>query len=195
MKRLHTRVVALALVTLLAAACGDDDAGGTTTSSPSATTTTAAAAATTTTAPQDVTAAPSRAYECADLISDAEIKAAFGPTASFFSQQLWEDTPGAPEGQTYCQYFAEAAAISIAFSVLTGPSFEVFLELTSTPGALPLEGIGDFAVIAPDGTAAGAQVGGTGVTLAVIDLGGSGFGDIDVRAAVIAILELVMSRV
>ena len=129
-------------------------------------------------------------------MTDAELQLATGlSSAVFFSQSLWTDTPGAPEGQTYCQYFANDAGMSIAFSVLTGPSFDsVFMSLFSVGGeAVP--GIGDEALVAPDGSGAGARVGGVGILVTIVDLSGSGFGTFDVKAATVAILEVVAGRV
>ena len=193
MDRLRSRVAVLAVLALTMGACGDDDGASTSSTALGATTTISTDATTTTSSSDGTSAGPAEAYDCGDLLSDAELQAAAGPSAAFLSGENWTDTPGMPEGQTYCQYFA--GSTSVAVSVFTGPSLEVFLALFGAGGGESLPGIGEFAAIAPDGTAAGALTHGVGVTVIVTDLGGTGFGDFVPRDAVIAILERVTARV
>jgi len=142
-------------------------------------------------------AAPAMAYACADLISDGEIQAATGlADAAFFGQEHWTDTPGLPEGQTYCQYFADAGGISIAVSILTGPAFEdVYLVFEAAPGGEVLPGIGDAAGWDEEAGAGIARTGGIGITVFITDMSGQGLGGLDLRAAMTALLELIVDRV
>jgi hypothetical protein len=117
-------------------------------------------------------------------------------TAEFFGQEHWTDTPGMPDGQTYCQFFANDSGISIAVSVLTGASFEiVYLALVAAGGGEALSGIGDEAFVAPDGTGGVARTHGVGITVFITDMSETGLGNLDARAAVTQILELIVDRV
>jgi hypothetical protein len=199
------RALVLVAVVFVVAACGDDNESGpgsSTTAATAASTTTStttSGATTSTSSAGEASGAPAQAYDCGDLMTDAELQLAIGiSSASLFSQELWTDTPGTPEGQTYCQYFANDGAISIAVSILTGESFDVlFVPLVDAGASIaePLSGIGDMAVVAPDGTGGAARAHGVGITVFITDLSGSGFGTLDVKEATTNILELVAGRV
>jgi hypothetical protein len=117
-------------------------------------------------------------------------------SATFFGQEHWTDTPGMPEGQTYCQYFASDGGISIAVSILTGDAFGVvYLPLVSIGGGEALPGIGDEAFVAPDGSGGVARSHGVGITVFITDMSGSGLGNLDAKAAVTEILQLIVDRI
>lgn len=143
------------------------------------------------------TAAPDAKYDCKQLIADAEVQAATGfSSAAFFRQELWTDTPGLPEGQTYCQFFANQGAVSIALSVMTGPAYtQLEAELANVFGLEELPGIGEHAVLAS--TLGFARSHGVAVTVAIGDTsGGSGLPtDLTVKTAITKILTLVIGRV
>lgn len=143
------------------------------------------------------TAAPDAKYDCQKLITDAEMQAATGlSSAAFFRQELWTDTPGLPEGQTYCQFFGNQGAVSIAVSVMTGPAYtQLEAALANVTGLEELPGIGEHATLA--GTRGGARSHGVAVTVAIGDTsGGSGLPkDLVVKTAIANILTLVIGRV
>jgi hypothetical protein len=116
-------------------------------------------------------------------------------SAVFFSQQHTTDTPELPAGETYCQFFANGGGASIAVAVMTGASFDVYLLAVTTLGLEALPGIGDAAFVSPDGELAAGRIHGVGVVVLIQDVTAAGLGDIDARAASIAILEVVVDRV
>jgi hypothetical protein len=197
MDRHRHRALPLILIGLTVVACSTASSpAGSAEPVASAASTTSAAPSAAASAPADASAAPATAYECADLISEAEMQATGLAAAEFLSQEHWTDTPGMPEGQTYCQFFANNGAISIAVSVLTGASFEVvYLALVAAGGGEPLPGIGDEAFVAPDGTGGVARTHGVGITVFITDMSANGLGNLDAKAAVTQILELIVDRV
>jgi len=198
MDRHRHRALPLILIGLALAACStaSSPAGSAEPEASGASSATSAAPSAAASAPADASAAPATAYECADLVSVSEMQAAGLASATFFGQEQWTDTPGMPEGQTYCQFFASDGGISIAVSVLTGASFEVvYLALVAAGGGEPLPGIGDEAFVAPDGTGGVARTHGVGITVFMTDMSGNGLGSLDAKAAVTQILELIVDRV
>jgi len=189
--------VLIALIAIGAAACAPASAPANGESAPGSTPAAVPSSAESQATGELPPADPATAYDCPDLLTDAELQAATGlGDATFFAEEDWVDTPGAPVGQTYCQYFASAGGISIAVSVLTGDAYTVvFVPLFSVPGGEEVAGIGDEARVSDTGDSGAARVGGTAVTVIFTDLSSSGFGSLDVRSAVVAVLELVIGRV
>jgi len=152
------------------------------------------------TAPAGVpTAAPDHKYFFVKHTSDPEMQQATGlPSAKFFQQELWTDTPGLPEGETYCQFFANQGGISIALTVATGPAFTQFeaaIEAAGSAGREELPGIGEHASYAPAIHTGGARTHGVLVLLKITDLSGSGLAGLDLKTAFIGVLTIVVGRV
>ncbi len=142
---------------------------------------------------------PAKKYDCKKLLTDPEIQQATGlSSAAFLSQELWTDTPGLPEGQTYCQFFARQGALSIALTVATGPAFTLFEAAAAGAAGLDeLPGIGDHAVYSATSHLGAARRGGTLVIVKFADMSGSGkgFADVDTKSAATKILGTVIGRV
>jgi hypothetical protein len=155
------------------------------------------ASATPTTQAGDVAADPARKYTCAKLITEAEMKKATGQaSAAFFRQELWTDTKGLPEGETYCQFFVDQGAVSIAVSVWTGPAFtQLQAAGKGATGSVELPGIGDRAIFSAATGFGAARVGGTYVVVAIRNTSGGAPAGIDVKGAVERILTVAAGRV
>jgi len=141
--------------------------------------------------------ASAKGYDCKKLITDAEMRQATGlSTVAFFNQELWTDTPGLPEGETSCQFFAGQGATSIALTVWTGPSLATFDQLWAAGSpADNVPGIGDAARVSAASLAGGARVGGRGIAVVLADTGKTGLAGVDVKDAITKILAIVVPRV
>jgi len=200
MDRQRLRAAPLALIGLVLAACttASSPAGSSGAEASAAASATSAAPSAAASTPADASAASATAYACAELISDGEMQGATGLSgAALFAEEHWTDTAGMPEGQTYCQFFTGDANISIAVSILTGASYEsMYVVLVSVGGGEALPGIGDAAVLAPDGSAGAANTHGVGITVIFTDMGGgAGLRSADGKAALTQILNLIVDRV
>jgi hypothetical protein len=145
-----------------------------------------------------VAADPDKKYECKKLITDAEMQQATGlDSAEFFHQEWWTDTPGLPEGQTYCQFFANSGGIAIALTVATGPAFTFYEQAAGAATDLvELPGIGDHAVYSSAAHFAAARKGGTLLLLKFQDMSGSGLPKgLDVQSASGKVLQTAVGRI
>ncbi len=189
------RIACIAVLLVALAACskatttsssGGGDASATPAASPPAATSPASS-------PVSSSGGGIQYYECASLLSDQEVQQATGLSdAALFSQEHGE----AVKGQTYCQFFAQQGAISIAVSVLTGPSYtQVFEPLAQAGASLPdVAGVGDSAKWSDQGAMLGIRVGSTGVTIFFTNIGGGSLGISDPQGAAVAMGKLVVSR-
>ena len=133
-------------------------------------------------------------YECSTLLSDKEAQDATGMASiALFNQEHGQ----ALKGQTYCQFFGEQGAVSMAVSVWTGPAFkEGFGALEAAGQGLPnIPGIGDAAKWSDQGSILGARVGNIGLTIAFTSMSGGKLDVSDPKGAAVALAKIVFSRV
>ncbi len=132
-------------------------------------------------------------YDCSTLLSDKEARDATGvPSMSLFNQEHGN----ALKGQTYCQFFGEQGAVSMAVSVLTGPAFQQLSQLAAAAQGLPnIPGIGDEAKWSDQGAFLGARVGKIGLTVVFTSMSGGKLDVSDPKGAAVAVAKIVISRV
>lgn len=144
-------------------------------------------------APPSVAPAATHVYDCAKLVTDAEMRQATG----LADAALFHGNGVAVKGQTYCQFFARSGATAIAVSVWTGPALTDFNQLwAAAPASSAVSGIGGAdARVSVAARMGGARINGLGISVAFAATGTGGLNGIDLQAAIEAILRIVVGRV
>jgi hypothetical protein len=135
-------------------------------------------------------------YDCAALLSDAEIRQATGVPDFALAP---DNTSGGPEGYTDCGYFGKGGTLYIQLTTWTGPSKVTFDGSWEglAPLGEPIAGVGDEAAFAQEGTRAtgAAKAGPVGISVAFQEGAPAAFEGVDVKAAATEILRTVVGRV
>lgn len=151
--------------------------------------------------PEAPTAAPARRYDCAKLISAAEIAAAWGVSVKFIGQLFGTDTYGPPES-TSCSFATKVGPppyMEVAVNVHTGQAVALYQQaIFSAPGVVALSGIGDRTAFVQSGNtaAAGAMVRGVLIIVEFRSTTPDGGAPVpNAKAAAETILRLIAGRV
>jgi hypothetical protein len=141
-----------------------------------------------------------RRYECAKLITAAEISAAW-VSVLFIRQQFGTDTYG-PAESTSCSFATKLGSPpykEVAVNVNTGQAVALYRQtIFSAPGAVALPGIGDQAAFVQSGNtaAAGAMVRGVLIIVEFRNITAEGPAPVsNAKAAAETLLKLVAGRV
>ena len=147
--------------------------------------------------PIDGAADSAKKYDCAKLITAAQVQAATGLPSAKFLIERYGTAQGEPAESTSCQFTANQGAISIGVTVATGGAVALYeAAVFSGPagGRETLPSIGDAAVYLPQGHTAGARAHGD-IVLVKFQANHTGALDgIGVKDAATKILKRVVGR-
>jgi hypothetical protein len=148
--------------------------------------------------PRDGAAGPARKYDCARLLTSAEMKTATGLADVAFTLQGFGTDSGSPAESTSCRFSAKQGAVSIGLTVATGaavPLSEAAVFSGAGAAREPLPAIGDGAVYIPQGHSAGARARGVVIVVRFQGHRPNALDGLDVKGAAARILKVVVGRV
>jgi hypothetical protein len=148
--------------------------------------------------PRGSAAAEAKKYACIKLITDAEMQTAAGVSGAVLAVQRFGTDQGEPAESTSCQFSAKQGALSIGLTMATGAAVALYdAAVFSGPagGRETLPGIGDAAVLVPQGRFGGARTHGVVILVKFQANRTSALDGVDVKGSVTRILKLVVGRV